>query len=177
MTTHKASAARMTPDAFVTAYYSYASNAFHRINVSPWVILAQWAVETGWGSSHLASLHNLAGIRWYGRPGQVAQVGGDQHANGSPVVGTGFASYRSIGAFVDDYVHVLGLPYYAKVRALWQPSDTESGVIIPQCVALGRSPYDAGHYGGDAHPGSSLVAAWRRLAPIAAARHARGPNA
>lgn len=161
---------RLTPREFWRAYHRYASGAFHRLNISPWVILAQWAHETGWGSSTLAvDHHNLAGIRWYGRPAQVEHVGGHEGK-----AGTGFAGYRDLDEFIDDYVYVLGLPYYHHVGQLWDPSDTAVGVIIPQCIALGRSPYSGSHYGPAGHPGANLIAAWKRLAPVAKELHDTG---
>lgn len=161
---------RLSPRDFWRAYHRYASGAFHRVNISPWVILAQWAHETGWGSSNLAvNHHNLAGIRWYGRPGQ------DFHIGGTPgKAGTGFAGFRSLDEFVDDYCYVMQLGYYRKVRELWDPSDTAAGVIIPQCHALGVSPYSGTHYGPPGHPGANLVAAWKRLEPIARELHDTG---
>lgn len=158
---------RLTARQFYHAYMPYARDAMHRVNISWWVILSQWAIETGFGSSDLAVYgHNLAGIRWYGRPGQ-AQRGGE-----TGKVGTGFAGYRSIDEFVDDYCHVMQLPYYAHIRELWDPHDDER-VIAGQIAALGRSPWSGQHYGSP--PGSHVLAVWHKsFRPLAAEAHANG---
>jgi len=157
----------MTPTAFVRTYGTLADEAAKLTSVSRWTILAQWAVETGWGTSALC-IHdrNLAGIRWYGRAGTF-QIGGTPGK-----VGTGFAGYSTLGAFVADYAHTLNLPAYAKVRA--------AVGVDAECRALGASPWDAGHYLSGGVVGGSLLAAWHALpvsAPAATYRLHLAPRA
>ena len=140
----------MTPAAFVKTYGTLADEASKGTSVSRWTILAQWAVETGWGTSALCVIdRNLAGIRWYGRAG-TTQVGGTPGK-----IGTGFARYATLGAFVEDYIHTLNLPAYAAVRS--------AVGVDAECRALGASPWDAGHYLSGGVVGGSLLAAWHAL--------------
>lgn len=100
------------------------------------VILAQWADETGYGSSQ-------------------AFVAGNNYAGVS--AGGGVNTFPSKAAGLDAYINTLNLPYYNTVRATvgWQA----------QCVALGQSPwagskYDANDYNAGlplANPGIDLV--------------------
>lgn len=143
----------MTPSLFERTYGAAADVAAKGTGVSRWTILAQWAVETGWGTSSLSQFdNNLAGIRWYGHAGtfQVGGLKGEQ--------GTGFAGYHSIDAFIADYVATLNLPYYNGVR--------DAGSIEAEIRALGASPWDAGHYLSGGVVGGSVLAAWHLL-PVA----------
>lgn len=140
----------MTPSRFAEHYHPAAAEAAHLTGVDANVILAQWAVETGWGSSALAiNHHNLAGIRWYGHAGTV-QVGGTRGK-----AGTGFSGYPSVAAFVLDYAHTLRLSYYDAVR--------HARTARAQLSALGQSPWDAGHYVLGGLVGGSLISAYSRL--------------
>ncbi len=128
--------------AFVTRFRPYAAGASADCHISVATILSQWALESGWGTSSLAvQCHNLGGIRFYGHTGTT------DHG--------GFACYPNFAAFTADYVHTMMLPYYSKVRA--------AVGVLAECSALGKSPYDAGHYGTP--PGANLVAVYHLLAP------------
>lgn len=144
----------MTPAAFAATYGPLADEAARQLgHLSRWTILAQWAVETGWGTSSLCVHdHNLAGIRWYGHVGsfQVGGIRGEQ--------GTGFAGYGTLGAFIADYVRTMNLPAYSAVRAA---VGAEAG-----CRALGLSPWDAGHYRSGGVVGGSLLAAWHMFPAV-----------
>lgn len=146
----------MTPAAFVARYHALALDAAGRTGVSAGAILCQWAVESGWGSSPLAvTWHNLAGVRWYGRPAQARQVGGVPGK-----IGTGFGAYATLDTFAADYAHVLNLPYYAAVRA---------AIGVPdELRALGASPWDAGHYRAGGVRGGSLLVVWGTIGTILA---------
>ena len=138
----------MTPADFARVYGALAARVAHdHPHLFPRLILAQWGIETGWGSSSLAvNHHNLAGIRWYGRAAQV------EHLGGTPgKAGTGFAGYASFDTFAADYGYVIGLPYYNAVRAATD--------IYAQARALGASPWDAGHYLAGGVAGGSIIRA------------------
>jgi hypothetical protein len=121
----------MTPDQFIAALAPWANWCSPQTGVDRSVILAQWALETGWGSS-VAWLegHNPAGISGGGHP----------------------LSYSSVQEGMNAYVETMRLEYYNGVRQA-RPQGA-----IAQAKALGISPWDAGHYGGAANPGSTLVA-------------------
>ena len=97
------------------------------------VVLAQWADETAWGTSHAWVYgHNPAGI--------------------SP--GGKIASYPSPGAGFAAYVLTMNLDYYVKVR------DSRIDGPVAQALELGNSEWAGGHYiaEGSSTPGSALVA-------------------
>jgi hypothetical protein len=107
--------------------------------------ITQWALETGWGTSALCrNGHNLAGIR-------------GAH---------GFATFASFQQFVVRYAQVLLDTRDADGRALYaQVLQAADQGVEAQLEALGRSPWDAGHYGDP--PGAHLIALYREnIAPL-----------
>lgn len=115
----------MKPQEFIETQMNLALDAQSLTGVDYRVVLAQWALETGWGGSTLAQKHNnLAGIKFTGSFG-----------TGTP---QGFASYKDLGEFLLDYVRVMNLSYYARVRVGRTPEE--------QIAALQASPYDENHY-------------------------------
>jgi Mannosyl-glycoprotein endo-beta-N-acetylglucosaminidase len=118
-----ATAPQLPPDvaAFVTneAILTYCATASKARDVWPSVILAQWGIETAWGtSSAFVEGHNFAGV-----------------SSGGHVLG-----YPNYPAGLEAYVWVLGLDYYAAVR------DAHDHGWEAQAYALGASPWAAGHY-------------------------------
>ena len=57
----------MTKQDFVNKFYPAAKAAGAEFNINPVVILAQAAIESGWGESKLSSYNNFFGITAYGR--------------------------------------------------------------------------------------------------------------
>jgi flagellar protein FlgJ len=57
----------MTKQEFINQFYPAAKAAGIAFSINPVVILAQAAIESGWGESRLASYHNYFGITAYGR--------------------------------------------------------------------------------------------------------------
>jgi flagellum-specific peptidoglycan hydrolase FlgJ len=78
--------------------------------VFPSVILAQWALETGYGASELAKQGNNYGGIKYVKQSQANGAYDGQHAG-----------YDSVDRFVEDYTRVLNLNYLAHVRAAGSP--------------------------------------------------------
>lgn len=119
-------------ETFFSRVYPYAKKAGNRISVAPSVIMAQWAVESAFGNSELAkNANNLGGIK----------KTGSSIASGSYTIGKQvYARYSSLDQFVEDYVRVMSLSYYQKVR-------DKADVDIPgQTSALGQSPYAGSQY-------------------------------
>lgn len=105
---------------FIRTMFPYAVIAEEKTGVSRELILSQWGLETGWGSSQAFKKGlNLAGIKktpsWTG--GSVGS----------------YRAYTSLEESVNDYARVLGLDYYSKVRAAGNP--------YSQAAALGDSPW------------------------------------
>jgi hypothetical protein len=115
----------MTPSEFFTAALSFAQQAHNATGVEVSVILAQWADENGYD--------------WPPPGNNPGNVGNTQHG--------GQVTYVSIADGVAAYIYTMKLAYYKAVRAPvgWQD----------QALALGASPWAAGHYGNP--PGSGLV--------------------
>lgn len=130
----------MTPQEFYDKYAPYASQLAANLEFnSPDVFLAQWALETAWGSSELAvKYNNMAGINYNGVACYRA-VGG-------------FAGYTSLDQFV------LGATYVFKLNGYGYPEflATKDGTFAEQATALGKSDWAASHYGNP--PGSDLQA-------------------
>lgn len=92
-------------DKFVYALGADATRASKALGISKEFILAQWAHESAWGQSQLSQQgYNFGGIKNVGQ----------KQASGTLF---GHAKYNSTSAFVDDYIRVMSLDRYAKVRA------------------------------------------------------------
>jgi flagellar protein FlgJ len=120
-----------TPQQFVENLWPYAKQAGDRLGVEPEVILAQAALETGWGKHVIKhadgnSTHNLFNIkadkRWQG---DHAQLGTMEYRNGQMLKEPAkFRSYDSFQQSFDDYVNFLQQnPRYQD--ALKQTDDSE----------------------------------------------------
>lgn len=100
-----------SPEEFVKQIYPQAIDAAKELNIDPKALLAQAAVETGWGKHliHQANgnnSHNLFGIkadkRW---DGEKATVGTIEYVNNVPErQHAAFRSYQSFSESLHDYV-------------------------------------------------------------------------
>jgi hypothetical protein len=123
-------------DAFKTAYERYAVEAAWQLGLDPSVLLAQWALETGWGTG--MPTNNLAGIRC------------------GPRGALPFCTYATLEDFVAAYVATIRSGFYPGVLAsAGQP-------VSAQVAALGASPWSGTHYGNP--PGSNLIPYLQELA-------------
>lgn len=114
----------LTPRNFVNKLWPHAVDAAAELGVSPHVLLAQAALETGWGKHELRSsdgnsfnLFNIkAGKNWTG-----GKVGADttEYVNGKPVQqAASFRAYGSYGESFADYAHQIKTnPRYAGAMA------------------------------------------------------------
>lgn len=117
-----------SPEDFVSRMRPYAEKAAHALGTEPSVLIAQAALETGWGKKVIRNAagdsNNLFNIkadpRWSGR--KVATSTLEFH-NGIPVQEkAAFRSYDNYQESFNDYVRFLNEnPRYA--RALEQPAD------------------------------------------------------
>ena len=96
-----------SPDEFVTTMLPMAEQAAKRIGVDPRYLVAQAALETGWGKSVMrqedgSSSHNLFGIKagssWQGPQARAIT---SEFKNGQMVKET--ANFRSYGSFQDSF--------------------------------------------------------------------------
>lgn len=123
----------MTPQEFAAAYLPTAETVSSATGIDAYVLLAQWAVETAWGSA-IYNANNLGNIRC------------------SP---TSFCQYANLQEFADAAIATWRNGYYGAVLA--------TAGAEAQLIAIGESPWDAGHYNNGGGPGSSLVAAFAQL--------------
>ncbi len=104
-------AAFESPQEFVNALYPKALEAAEKLNIDPKALLAQAAVETGWGkyvihSNDGGSSHNLFGIkadsRWQGNKAMVDTL---EYVNNLPEKQrASFRSYDDFSSSLNDYV-------------------------------------------------------------------------
>lgn len=138
-----------TPDEFIRDVMPYAEKAAQRLGVNPEVLVAQSALETGWGkkvitSSNGQNSYNLFGIKaksdWQGETASVRTV---EYRDGVAAIERAvFKVYDSINSAFDDYVGLLtGSPRYQ--RAVGHAGDSELFVRELQQAGYATDPYYA----------------------------------
>jgi len=105
-------AAFNSPQEFIEHLYPQAISAAEKLNIDPKALLAQAAVETGWGKFVIsqqdgASSHNLFGIkadkRWQGEKAVVDTL---EYVNDVPEKQqAAFRSYTNFADSLNDYIH------------------------------------------------------------------------
>jgi hypothetical protein len=121
--------------AFITIALPYALQAHQVLKWQTSVLLAQWGFEHGW------SVPDSQGYNW----GNTTYAPGCQYQQGSR-----FCYAPTPAEGLREYVYTAQLGYYDGVRtAVVHGADATA-------LALGQSPWDGGHYGGD-QPGSALL--------------------
>ncbi len=119
---------------FIQLALPYAQQAHQTLTWQTSVILAQWGLEHGW------TVPDAQGYNW----------GNTEYAPGCPKPGR-FCYAPTPAEGLREYIYTAQLPWYKPVgNAVPQGADATA-------VALGRSPWDAGHYTGDGQPGDSLL--------------------
>lgn len=133
------------PAAFVATYGQYADAAAAASRLSRWTILAQWATETGWGTSFVAlEYKNLAGIRY-------RDADGVYH----------YRQYGTYDDFVAGWLSVINLSYYSAVRAsAVAVYDSLNAKVEAESKALGESPWAGSHYAYGGVRGGLLINVW-----------------
>ncbi len=134
--------------AFVKFALPYAQSAYQQCNWPVSLILAQWGVETGW---HVPT---FTGYNF----GNVSAIKGQPSVKGLNVPGSPaeFAYASTPDKGVAYYVIYCHMGYYRGVAPA-----ASSGGPDAAARALGRSPWDAGHYTATHSPGSTLLTAMR----------------
>jgi flagellum-specific peptidoglycan hydrolase FlgJ len=126
---------------FVVLALPYAVQAHQQLGWPLSVILAQWGLEHGW------SVPDAQGYNW----------GNTTFAPDCPYQGSRFCYASTPKEGLREYVYTARLSYYDDVRAAVAKGADSTA------LALGRSPWDAGHYGGAENPGSLLLAILRNF--------------
>ena len=129
----------MSNQSFVAAMAPYAHQVASATGLDCRLFLVQWAYESAWGSSEVASHNNFAGIE-------------HSAGKGCTVCDGIFTCCPSVADFAALYTAIIEQPIYASVRA------TAGQPLGDQFIALGRSPWAAGHYEGSCgSPGCALA--------------------
>ena len=121
-----------SPEAFVAALWPHAEAAARKLGTSPDVLVAQAALETGWGRGTIRDSSgkpsfNMFGVKasadWSG-PRAVAST--LEFSGGVPQPQrAAFRSYASVAASFDDYVALVKGPRYSEARS----ADTPEGYV------------------------------------------------
>ncbi|MGX9720112.1 flagellar assembly peptidoglycan hydrolase FlgJ [Stenotrophomonas acidaminiphila] len=102
-----------TPEGFVASIWPHAEKAARELGVDPRALVAQAALETGWGRRHIkrdngASSHNLFGIKASGWKGESATAATHEYIDGQRQSQTArFRAYGSAAESFGDYVRML----------------------------------------------------------------------
>ena len=120
-----------TPEEFFARMLPYARKVSERTGIDPRVIIAQAALETGYGQS--APNNNYFGIKSTGQGGQTLPT--TEYVNGKPVqMDQSFRTYGDMGQSAEDYgSFILKNPRYADVLS--------ATGLDEQIAALGKSGY------------------------------------
>lgn len=102
-----------TPEGFVASIWHHAQNAARELGVDPRALVAQAALETGWGRKGIArsnggDSNNLFGIKATGWSGQSVTTGTHEYVDGVRTSQTAsFRAYESAEQSFSDYVRLL----------------------------------------------------------------------
>ena len=102
-----------TPEGFVASIWPHAEKAARELGVNPRALVAQAALETGWGRRHIKrdngdSSHNLFGIKASGWKGERATTATHEYVDGQRRTETAsFRAYASPAESFGDYVRML----------------------------------------------------------------------
>jgi len=102
-----------TPEGFVASIWPHAEKAARELGVNPRALVAQAALETGWGRRHIkradgASSHNLFGIKANGWSGESATAATHEYVGGQRQnQNASFRTYASPAESFGDYVRML----------------------------------------------------------------------
>lgn len=101
-----------TPEGFVAKIWHHAQRAAQELGVDPRALVAQAALETGWGRRGIASSkgdsNNLFGIKATGWSGERVRTGTHEYVGGVKTAETAdFRAYGSAAESFSDYVRLL----------------------------------------------------------------------
>ncbi len=130
-----------SPEGFVASIWPHAERAARELGVDPRALVAQAALETGWGKRHIKreggdSSHNLFGIKATGWKGERVSTGTHEFVGGQRRAETAsFRAYGSVAESFNDYVRLL------KSNARYQGALKAGGDIRGFAQGLQRAGY------------------------------------
>lgn len=114
---------RLSPSEFARLFGPVAREASKKSGVPASIILAQAALETGWGGSTIGDAKNLFGIKGTGPAGSV-RVPTQEVINGRRVtINDNFRKYNSWQESIEDHGRLLQNSRYAKAMAVKNDPD------------------------------------------------------
>lgn len=121
----------MTKQDFVNKFYPAAQAAGAEFNINPVVILAQAAIETGWGESKLATYNNYFGITAYGRINNYWHGGKIQLADG----GLTFRRYDTMENSFMDYCRLIRGSYRTSADLSFHPAAFAKSIAYSKYIS------------------------------------------
>lgn len=113
----------MSKQDFINQYYSPAQKAGECFGINPIIILAQSAIETGWGESTLARVHNnFFGITAYGRPNDFWKGGKTDLSENSRHPTLWFRTYETADDSFMDFARLIHTAYPVAASLSYHPS-------------------------------------------------------
>jgi len=114
---------RLSPSEFARLFGPVAREASKKSGVPASIILAQAALETGWGSSTIGDAKNLFGIKGTGPAGSI-RVPTEEIVNGRRVtINDNFRKYNSWQESIEDHGRLLQNSRYARAMAVKNDPD------------------------------------------------------
>ena len=121
----------MTKQDFVNKFYPAAKAAGAEFNINPVVILAQAAIESGWGESKLSSYNNFFGITAYGRINNYWHGGKIQLVeNGLP-----FRRYDTMENSFMDYCRLIRGSYRTSADLSFHPAAFAKSIAYSKYIS------------------------------------------
>lgn len=140
-----------SPDEFIATMLPMAEKAAKRLGVEPRFLVAQAALETGWGKSMIrqkdgSNSHNLFGIKANGWDGESTRVKTTEYVNGKATKQmAGFRAYDSFEQSFNDYVRLLenNDRYQSAIQVASTSGDSERFVNELQRAGYATDPHYA----------------------------------
>jgi flagellar protein FlgJ len=137
-----------SPAEFIATMLPMAEKAAKRLGVEPRFLVAQAALETGWGKSMIrqkdgSNSHNLFGIKATGWDGESARVKTTEYVDGKATKQmAGFRAYDSFEQSFNDYVRLLenNDRYQSAVQVASTSGDSERFVKELQRAGYATDP-------------------------------------
>ena len=121
----------MTKQDFVNKFYPAAKAAGAEFNINPVVVLAQAAIESGWGESNLASYNNYFGITAYGRINNYWHGGKIQLAEN----GLTFRRYDTMENSFMDYCRLIRGSYRTSADLSFHPAAFAKSIAYSKYIS------------------------------------------
>lgn len=121
----------MTKQDFVNKFYPAAKAAGAEFNINPVVVLAQAAIESGWGESKLSTYNNFFGITAYGRINNYWHGGKIQLAED----GLPFRRYDTMENSFMDYCRLIRGSYRTSADLSFHPAAFAKSIAYSKYIS------------------------------------------